>query len=395
MSTYAILILMSILVIFSYLFDLFARRTKVPSVILLLLTGIGLHYGSVYLGIAIVDFSEILPLLGNLGLILIVLEGALELRFEQRKLKLIKKSFGAAFFILVFTTLSIAFLFQYFSQADFHRCLMNAIPYSVISSAIAIPSVANLGKSKKEFIIYESSLSDILGIVFFNFVEKNNTFDFNAFLTLTWDTFLVLIISLVFCLFLLYLLGRIQHNVKFFLVISILILIFAIGKQIHLSSLVTILAFGLFLNNTDLIEYPLFTNFFMYSKLKHDLHQLVQLTAESAFIVRTFFFLMFGYIMDINSLIDLDMLAIGGLILLITYLIRYLYIRLVAKISVMPELVICPRGLISILLFSLIPESMRLSILGDGLLFFIILSTSILMTVGLVGYKPKPEVELR
>src|SRR5690606_41153731 len=57
--------------------------------------------------------------------------------------------------------ISITVFFHYMTGKPWHDCLLNAIPFSVISSAIAIPSVASLTAAKKEFIVYESSFSEI------------------------------------------------------------------------------------------------------------------------------------------------------------------------------------------------------------------------------------------
>lgn len=48
--------------------------------------------------------------------------------------------------------------------------LLYATPLAVISSAIVIPSVASLLEYDKELLIYESCISDIVGIMFFNLV---------------------------------------------------------------------------------------------------------------------------------------------------------------------------------------------------------------------------------
>lgn len=48
--------------------------------------------------------------------------------------------------------------------------------YSILlitSSAIVIPSVIHLENEKKEFLIYESTISDILGIMFFYLLVEN------------------------------------------------------------------------------------------------------------------------------------------------------------------------------------------------------------------------------
>jgi Kef-type K+ transport system membrane component KefB len=86
MNTYTTLVVLCGLVIFSYLFDLFAKRTRFPSVVLLLFLGIGLSLLLGSLGVQLGDTSRLLAVLGNVGLILIVLEGALEIDFDKGKL---------------------------------------------------------------------------------------------------------------------------------------------------------------------------------------------------------------------------------------------------------------------------------------------------------------------
>ena len=60
MTTYTILILLSGLVIFSYLFDMIAKKTKIPSVLLLLFLGIGLKLIVNYFSLETFDFLKIL-----------------------------------------------------------------------------------------------------------------------------------------------------------------------------------------------------------------------------------------------------------------------------------------------------------------------------------------------
>lgn len=379
------LIIISGLVIFSYLFDVFAKKTKIPAVLLLLFTGIGLHYLTLSLNIAPPDFSKILPALGTIGLIMIVLEGALELKYEKSKIQIIRKAFFAALFILVTTAVAISYLFHFTTHEPFNICLLNAIPYSIISSAIAIPSVANISKQKREFVIYESSFSDILGIMLFNFALNNETISAMSFLTLGIDTVSVLLISVAFCLLLMYILGRITHHIKFFLIISILLLVYAIGKHFHLSALVIVLAFGLFLSNAEKLNFNWFKKHLMYDKFSSDLHQLLQISAESAFILRTFFFIIFGFTMILSSIMGVEIQLTGLIVLGIIYSIRLIYLKFIANTDLIPELFITPRGLISILLFYNIPEHLQIAQLGSGLLFLVILATSIMMTVGLLG----------
>lgn len=387
MTTYTILIILSGLVIFSYLFDMIAKKTKIPSVLLLLFLGIGLKQIVTYFGVETFDFLTVLPTLGTVGLILIVFEGALDLKYDQEKNKLIKKTLLTAVIILLLTTVAITFILYELTSQSYFLCFANAIPFSVISSSIAIPSAANLTKQNREFVIYESSFSDISGIILFNFAISNDSFNVSAFASLGIELVLIFLFASLSCLLLLYLIGKISHHVKFFLIISILVLVYAIGQSYHLSALIIVLAFGLFLNNADEIRIPLFRKYFIYPNLSKDLVQLHQLSAESAFLMRTFFFVIFGFTIVIDQFQDLTLLQYGLLILIATYLIRLLYLKFVAKVPISPILFITPRGLISILLFYNLPKEMRINGVETGLLFLMILSTSIIMSLGLLGTK--------
>lgn len=385
MTTYTTLIILSGLVIFSYLFDLIAGKTKIPSVILLLFLGIGIRLTVDYFGLLKINFNTILPTLGTLGLILIVFEGALELKYSQSKNTVIKKSFLSALSILLGTACLITYAFYYISGESIYRCFVNAIPFCVVSSAIAIPSASGLSKEKKEFIIYESSFSDILTVILFNFVVSNKQINVSAFAKLGVELIGILVIAAGSCLLLLYLIGRLTHHIKSFLIIAILILVYSIGQSYHLSSLIIVLALGLFLNNAGQIKSSWFRKYFIYPTLAYDIKQLFQLSAESAFIMRTFFFIIFGYTMDVYQLQNWAVIINGGLVLLILYTVRFLYLQFVLKRGLMPELVIIPRGLISVLLFYNIPADIKIPALGTSLLFVVILGTSIIMSLGLLG----------
>lgn len=395
LTTYTTLIILSGLVIFSYLFDLIAGKTKIPSVILLLFLGIGIKLTVDYFGLTKLNFTTILPTLGTLGLILIVFEGALELKYTQDKNAVIKRSFLSALSILIGTALLVTAAFHYISGESIYRCFVNAIPFCVVSSAIAIPSASGMSKDKKEFIIYESSFSDILTVVLFNFMINNKQVSFSSFTKLGGDLILILIVAACSCLLLLYLIGRLSHHVKSFLIISILILVYSIGQSYHLSSLIIVLALGLFLNNAGQIQIAWFRKYFIYPTLGYDIKQLFQLSAESAFIMRTFFFIIFGYTMDVYQLHDIAVLVNGGLILLLIYAVRFLYLKLVLRSGLMPELVIIPRGLISVLLFYNIPQELKIPSLGTGLLFVVILGTSIIMSLGLLSTKKSASQEFQ
>jgi len=51
-----------------------------------------------------------------------------------------------------------------------------------------------------------------------------------------------------------------------------------------------------------------------------------------------------------------------------------------------------PRGLITVLLFYSIPEVYKLSKFNEGILFFVVLTTSIIMMIGSISYG-RPELQ--
>ena len=85
------------------------------------------------------------------------------------------------------------------------------------------------------------------------------------------------------------------------------------------------------------------------------------------------------------------MLLVGGLVVLSLLFIRFLYLRFFLHENVFPEVVFIPRGLITIVLFFKIPAGLMLSGFNQGILFFVILCSSVIMTIGMLFYKKANE----
>src|ERR1044071_7182225 len=105
-----ILILLSSIVILSYLFNLLSKKTRLPSVLMLIGTGIGIKYLAAHYGFAGVDVTKLVKILGATGLIMIVLEAALDLKLGRDKFRLIGDSFFSALFIFLFSAFGIGIL---------------------------------------------------------------------------------------------------------------------------------------------------------------------------------------------------------------------------------------------------------------------------------------------
>jgi len=388
-----LLIIVCGMVVVSYLFSVISRYIRVPSVLLLLFAGVGLRALTDSAGIKVSLPDILVQLLGVVGLIMIILEAGLDLELRRDKLLVIRNTFLSALFILLLSAVLIAYILNYFLGEDFIKCLVYALPLSIMSSSIVIPSLHALTDNKKEFLVYEASFSDILGILFFNLLVAGEKLTISSAGLFAGNLLLSIFLSVVFSLILFVILVRSTMQIKYFHVFALLILIYVSGKMLHLPSLIIVLVFGLFINNMEMISFPWFRNMYPENQLRELRHLLHTLTAESSFLVRTFFFIIFGFSITLGFLENGEVWRIGGLIVLALLLVRFLYLRFFLKTNLVPETFFIPRGLITIVLFYKIPVNFRLSSFNDDILFFIILTTGLIMTAGMVFYK-KPSSDI-
>ncbi len=403
MNTLDILFVLPLLIIFSYLFDAFARKTKFPSVILLMATGIIVRFLISFSGYDNFEFLDnLIPVLGTIGLILIVLEGAIELEITREKLPLIVKGFFTALVILVGNIYVLQFLFQRFFEMDGVSAVLFAIPLAIISSAVAIPSASSLLQLQREFVVYESTFSDILGIMIFNYALRQSESQQpllgpEPMVSLVLQIIGVIVISLVITYVLFRLMQQIDHKVKFFLILALLILVYAFGKVLHLPALVTIFIFGAFLSNVKSLLPPFLRKTLDLKTTEKELHEFHILTAESTFLVRTFFFLFFGFSIQISDFTSPGPLINGLLIFLVMFVLRYVYITATSlKLKPSPLVYMSPRGLISILLFLQLKEvafiNFEESPIDERMLLIVILSSMLVMLLGTMKKDKKKDI---
>lgn len=389
-GAYGYIIAICLLVILSYLFNLISRRTGIPSVLLLLLTGIGVRETLVFNNISVEVSPQMVEIFGILGLIMIILEAGLDLQLGKKKIKLIRNAFFSGLIILVLSSIAISSFLYFYLKEDFILCLIYALPLSVVSSAIVIPSISHLDEHKKEFLVYETSFSDILGIIFFNYLIAGNLLKGS---NITWffgSLIISIVLSIVLSFLMLFMLTRITTKVRFFLVFAVLIFLYAGGKMLHLPSLFIILLFGLIVSNWQLTIFNRLYKWVSIQQVDDVSHLLHSLTAESSFLIRTFFFFIFGLTIDIRLIMDKDVILAGSAIVILLLFIRFIYLRFFLRSHIVPEVFFMPRGLITILLFYSIPQLYKLSKFNEGILFFVILITSIIMMIGSIAYgKPK------
>lgn len=339
----------------------------------------------------------LLQVLGTVGLILIVLEGGMDVHITKEKKWFILRSLLSSFVVLLASSFLLAGVLYMLVDAPYYHCFVNAVPLSVISSAIAIPSAAALSPENKEFVVYESTFSDILGIILFGFVLNNDTIGIGAFGKLSLQIVLVTILSAAFSLLLFKLIEKITHKVKFFLIIALLIIMYVLGKKfLHLPSLLMVFIFGLLLSNREMFIVPQIKKYFKMDGFKAHFDEFFLVTAESAFIIRTFFFVAFGLSVPLMTLGQGTVLLLGVLVFGVVLMVRYIYM-LASKAQPLNILtLIAPRGLITILLFIELQKDGKYIIadVNEGVLFIVICLSLAALTIGTMisGKKPPPSI---
>ena len=394
-NTPSVLIALAAIVIVSYLFNLLAKKTRVPSVLMLLGTGIILGAFGKYFDFPQPNVQPSLEILGSIGLIMIVLEAALDLEFSRDRRSLVGRSFILTLLEMGFTVFFLAGLFHVGMDAPWENAILYAVPLSILSSAIVIPSIEYFKKDLKEFMIYQSTFSDILGIMLFYFlVEGFENPSGNAtewLLQFGWSFGISVIVSAVFSYLLVIMLQNIKTQLKLFLLISALILLYAVGKLLHLSSLLVILIFGMILNNPQLFFPGRLRRLLKANIVSTLLKDFKLITRETAFIVRTFFFVVFGYSIDLSSLGNPLVIFFAILSLIGIYQIRKVSVLWTVKTPSTLLNYLAPRGLITILLFYAIPANMSIDQFDNGILLYIILVSSSVMAWGMVRHKEKDD----
>ena len=379
----AIIISLCLLLLISYMFDISSPKTKIPSVILLLIVGWAVRQAANFFGISIPNLSPILPIIGTVGLILIVFEGALDLELNRLKKKLIISSISMSLIPMLVLSIGIGLVFDAIFGVEFRRGLLNAVPFAVISSAIAISSAKNLLPKDREFVIYESTFSDIFAVVLFNFIIRNEVIDGNSFVVFGWQLILILVITVIATLGLSLLMSKIRHRVKFVPIILLIILIYAIAKEYHLPALIFIFILGLFIGNLDKFKRFRFVDKLQPEIMVKEVVKLNDITTEITFSIRSLFFILFGYLINTHELLNAKTFIIATGILVGIIVLRIIGLK-IARQNLNPLLYVAPRGLITILLFITIPDTERIPMVNNSLVIQVIVLTALFMMVGLM-----------
>lgn len=151
--------------------------------------------------------------------------------------------------------------------------------------------------------------------------------------------------------------------------------------------------FGLILGNPKVFFRNKLEKLFNLERASTISHALRNITLESAFMIKTFFFFLFGLSLNLMNLLDIKGIFMGILILTATYAIRFMTLFVLRIKNTTFLTAITPRGLISILLFFSIPISLQIGDMGQASMLLTIIISNVVMTFALMNKPVEEEIK--
>jgi cell volume regulation protein A len=316
------------IILVGFLANLLFKLTKIPSVLLLM--AIGVFLGPVTGWLASDQLVNIAPYFGTMALLIILFEGGLELDIMTVVRQAPKATVLAVGVFVVSVVLVMIFGIYVMEMTTLNALLLAAV-LGATSPAICIPVVQGLSVRDeiKTIVKLESALGDVLLIVsvllMVNFDPAGNQSVWSvilSFITSFGVAFVVASIAGVLWSRLIAWMGK--EPLAYMLTLGFMFLLYFIVEEMHGSAAIAVLMFGLVLENmevmTDRIGERMRNLFGIDIKSeKFILNQFIKnITEELSFLLRTFFFVYLGMLLDFNELtwtIGLFILGMTGLLL--------------------------------------------------------------------------------
>ncbi len=378
---YPAILIASVFLLLAFAVERIGPRIGLPSVIVLVLLGLVAKPVLSLVGYQLQGLELMVPIIGAIGLVLIVLEGALDIQIRRDKLWLAGAAFVQAVAGFLLCAAAFAALAALVMPLTVVQALLLAVPFAVISSAVAIPSSRFLPSSGREFVVYESSISDILGVlVFFALLNSDGTLT-GVLFGLVGGSMLSLVLAIVSAVGLVLVLMRLEGHIRFVPLLAGLFGLYAAGKLLHLSPLIMVLFLGLLLNNPQFLSRLPGLHGVMDASYDATLSEFKVLVQELTFAVRGFFFILLGYWTDLSDLASPQAWVGAAVTLVVVYGGRRLLMPLSRQESERSLQWIAPRGLITVLLFLEARQVLNLPGYINGMVVIVVLASTGLVTI--------------
>jgi potassium/hydrogen antiporter len=318
------------LLVLAFVANRLVRFTGVPDVIILMATGVVI--GPVLHWVNPEVFRGATQGFGSLALILILFEGGLELKIRE-----IVSHFGGGLFLAIFSyvlsALGVALVCRHALHFAWIPSFLVGAALGCISSSIILPVLqqVNLRREVKVTLLVEASFGDALAVLAVTTLIDIAAGGSASARIITWSLFSSVILAVasgvligILWSYLLPFLSeeRFWHVLTF----GVVLLIYSGVHAVHGNELVAVLVFGLTLSNYpaaqkrfQLGDASESADWFSETPVKQEhgrLHaqhhgQMLTFHGELAFLIRTFFFVLLGALVEFDGLRKHAVLALG------------------------------------------------------------------------------------
>jgi hypothetical protein len=310
------------------------------------------------------------------------MDAALEINLDRGNAReLMIGVLSAVVLLVVFVTILTIVIVKFWDQ-PVKPALLNAIPLGIISSAVAISSSVLLSRDQREFITFESAVSDIFGILVFDFILLNEGTIVNGLLSFGLKGLLTIVIAAALTAILAIMLHKIQYHVSYIIILTTVVMIYILAKLAHLPGLFLVVVFGLALSNNRFAENTFINRFVNFDKFREDINSFKKILAELTFLVRSFFFIMFGFYASLAGFLNTNNLLFAAAITAGIFILRWIFFKFLIGKNAGKLVWFAPRGLITILLFLSIPEALRIDLINEEVVTLVILMSIFVMMLG-------------
>lgn len=367
------------------------RITRVPDVIVLMAVGLALGPG-----LHLVDASSLKPVtdfFGTLALVLILFQGGLELEVRDTV-----RHFPAGLLLSVYayllSTMFVAYVFHRNQGSSIETALLVGGVFGCTSSAIILPVLQQIEVSKPVRItmLLDASLSDTLAVLMVGILLTLHVSGgqiASQFLEQIAFQFSVSTAVALLAAFAWSYLLPVMSEQRFWqaLTFSAVLLLYAGMEWIHANGLIAVLIFGLGIANFHRLNRNTLAPT-LGSEPASGHAQIHHFHSELAFLVRSFFFVLIGLIVDLKGLLHYGLL-VGGLVGALA-LARWLAVRATwwawrdaGPLEKELPMWIQPRGLITVVLALQVIEARGPSFnFLIQVAFAVVLATNILVIIG-------------
>ena len=395
-----------IIIILGFLGEILFQYTKLPSILFLMAAGLLL--GPIYHLFNQDVFLSFAPYLSTLVLVLIMFQGGLELNF----LTVFKSSFVSMILLLsglILSTVFVGVIFYIMGGADFIQSLMLGTIVSCSSSTVIIPLLPNINASEKSktVIAIESTFNDAFAIILLIIlisIAKHASINMNygkiAFQTAYSFGISGLIATVLGIVWYMALKVLVKTKFAYGVTFAAMLVLVLIMHYVHGNGAIAILVFGIIMGNEDLLN-RFKINFFNMS-IKNSV--IKQFNHEFSFLIRTVFFVFLGVVVELANL-NWEFFDRFFIIIVLIILSRYIAVWIAFKLENNKKIKDAPPTpkeerffMLSMIGRALATAIMAYMPLNEGIpgtsafpeyAFLVIITTNILLTVGVFIYSRK------